>query len=531
MRRLALLAITGAIAIFPLSGPASAASTAGPYAALRQHVPHGEDIVAARVAGALHRAAVASSPNSGSVCPAERSLTGNVQVNCLAEDASFPSSYQNETTVSAFGSKVVVGFNDNLNPINIAGYAVSTDGGHNFTDMGDVPWSPDVQPISDPSIAHDDQGNFYYATLAFTSGDIPDSLISVYKMSAGSNTFELMSVPVNVGRADFFFADKDLLEVARDASGKRHFYLTWTYYQNNSFNQGTVMLTDSTDSVHWRTMQVSPGLTCQPLSPASHPLPKGNTVYVSYIDLDIATCTTDLFATKGKQIMVTVDPSKRRVTAIRTVARVRGAGDVVQDCGVPVPLQVIQTAPGQNVRSPELPSSTMDENGTLYDVWSDRPAGPGGGNSNATRIYLSYSTNGNRSWSRPRVISGQLSPNFMNDRFQPWIAADEAGLHLMWYERVQAPNGGPDWLRTDKLDMTLATDESAPMPVGRGETVLSSVPFPVIDTGPGCYMGDYNQIASNGERRFVTWGDNRNPAYGPDVFMAAYGEGSRNNQQ
>ena len=521
---------------FPGVTPAAADSPTGPFAALRQHVARGADIIASRGAGPV-KAAVTSSPNSGSSCPAERSLTGNVQVNCLAEDAAFPPAIQSETTVSVYGSKVVVGFNDLLECCNLDGYSVSTDGGRTFIDKGDVPWSQDVQPIGDPSIVHDDQGNFYYSSLALSSGAVPDSLIAVYKMKAGSNTFQLMSVPINVGASDFNFADKDLLEVARDGSGKRHFYLTWTFYTNNSFNLGAVMLTDSTDGIHWRTIQVSPGTPCQPLSPASHAIPMGTTVYVSYIEMDLATCTTSPQTFKGQQVMATVDLANGHVTATRRIARVMGAGDVVVFCQQGY-LQVIQTEPGHNIRSPELPSSTADGNGVLYDVWADRPAGPGGGNSNATRIYLSYSTNGNRSWSRPHVISAAPAASFMNDRFQPWIVADGAGLHVNWYERVQAPSGGPDWLRTDKIDLTLASEDRAPRPIGGGEGVLSAVPFPVIDTGPGCYMGDYNQIASNGERRFVAWGDNRNKVATPeglvnqpDVFMAAYGEEGGDNQQ
>jgi hypothetical protein len=172
----------------------------------------------------------------------------------------------------------------------------------------------------------------------------------------------------------------------------------------------------------------------------------------------------------------------------------------------------------------------MDANGILYDIWGDRPAGTGGGNSNATRVYLSYSRDRNATWSTPQVISGPTSPDFMNDRFQPWLTVDEQGLHAMWYERVRSPIGGPDWLRTDKADLSLATKHQRPMPVNGGETTVSSVPFPVIDTGPGCYMGDYNQIATNGQKLFVSWGDNRNtvptpngPVNQPDVFMQAYG--------
>jgi hypothetical protein len=53
--------------------------------------------------------------------------------------------------------------------------------------------------------------------------------------------------------------------------------------------------------------------------------------------------------------------------------------------------------------------------------------------------------------------------------------------------------------------------------VSSGEAPLSTVPFPIYQTNPNqdpiiaaCYMGDYNQVASNGTRRFATWGDNRN---------------------
>ncbi len=48
------------------------------------------------------------------------------------------------------------------------------------------------------------------------------------------------------------------------------------------------------------------------------------------------------------------------------------------------------------------------------------------------------------------------------------------------------------------------------------------VSFPIVQTNPQqdpvisfCYVGDYNNIASNGTERFVTWGDNRNVAQSP----------------
>jgi hypothetical protein len=100
----------------------------------------------------------------------------------LAEDDASPQNTQSETTVVAVGKKVVAGFNDALvccvPAINLSGYSVSTDGGKRFTDMGDLPWSGGVQPIGDPSLATDDQGNVYDASLAY-QGHFSNSLIAL----------------------------------------------------------------------------------------------------------------------------------------------------------------------------------------------------------------------------------------------------------------------------------------------------------------------------------------------------------------
>src|SRR6266536_3612575 len=456
--------------------PAVAANSNPEWYLPQNHVSAAGEVLAGVLSGQLRQP---SPVNAGTPCPAEPSPTGNVQVSCLAEDDASPQNTQSETTVVAVGKKVVVGFNDSLvccvPAINLSGYSVSTDGGKSFTDMGNLPWSGDVQPIGDPSLATDDHGNIYYATLAY-QGHFSKSLIALYEMPAGTNTFRLLSVPVNVGNATSFFADKELLSIGRDAQGRTHFYLTWTFYAH-SFVQGPVMLSDSIDGVHWRTTQISAPDTCAPTTPGSHPVPAGGTVYVTWEQFDLAACTTN----------------------------------------------------------PDVTSGTLDANGTLYLAWNDRPAGTGGGFDNATRIFLSYSTDGAKTFSPPQVISGPVSAAFMSDRYQPAIVADASGLHAMWYERVQSPSGGPDLLRTDKEDLTLATPTAAP--VGSGEVALSTVPFPIYQTNPNqdpviaaCYMGDYNQIASNGSRRLVSWGDNRNvvtTAAGitenqADVFLQKY---------
>jgi hypothetical protein len=469
----------------------------------------------------------------GSVCAAEPSTTGNVQVNCLAEDNGSPQNTQSETSVAAFGNKVVVGFNDStvccIPALNFTGYSVSTDGGKTFTDMGDLPWKPSVQPIGDPSVAQDGAGNFYFASLALSSDGLgAHSLISFYKMPAGSNTFQLVSVPVDVGSGENFFADKEYLAVAPDANGHTHFYITWTFFSRAI--QSPIMLTDSTDGINWRTTMVSGSLAC---AQGSNPVPHGGTLYVSWEESTPEGCT-DFTSTAANARMATFDVASGTVQNIATIGPIHGSGDTIVACNNAQDLrEVIETAPGHDVRNFEMPSTTIDQNGVLYAIWNDRPNGVGGDNSNATRIFLSFSRDGNQTWSAPQIISGKLNTQTMNDRFQPWITADSTGLHAMWYERV--PGTSVDLIQTDKEDLSLATAKAGPK--SSGEATISTVAFPVVQTNPQqdpvisfCYMGDYNNIASNGTTRFVTWGDNRNVVTTstgvvenqPDVFLQSY---------
>jgi hypothetical protein len=484
-----------------------------------------------RILGSGVASSTASS-HQGTACAAEPSASGNVQVNCRAEDGTSAQNTESETTVAASGQKVVVGFNDSLvcckQAINLTGYSVSVDRGASFTDMGDLPWQPNVQPIGDPTVAVDKSGNFYFASLALGSiGLDAHSLISFYKMTAGSSTFQLVSVPVDVGSSHNFFADKEYLAVAPDGAGNLHFYITWTLFSRAV--QSPIMLTDSTDGINWRTTMVSSADAC---AQGSNPVPAGGKVYVSWEQSIPAGCT-NFNITAANAMMATFDLASGTVSKITTVGAINGSGDKIVACNNASDLrEVIETAPGHDVRNFEMPTTTIDANGTLYAAWNDRPNGVGGDTSNATRIFLSFSLDGNRTWSTPQVISGKLSRKVMSDRFQPWLIADGTGLHAMWYHRVAGST--EDLLQTDKEDLSLATQTAAP--VGSGETMISSVAFPVIQTNPNqdpiisfCYMGDYNNIGSNGSTRFVTWGDNRNVVtttggaeHQPDVFLQSY---------
>jgi hypothetical protein len=44
---------------------------------------------------------------------------------------------------------------------------LSTDGDRTFTDQGDLPWYGGVQSTGDPSLATDDHGNVFCASLGY----------------------------------------------------------------------------------------------------------------------------------------------------------------------------------------------------------------------------------------------------------------------------------------------------------------------------------------------------------------------------
>src|SRR5262249_27246485 len=79
---------------------------------------------------------------------------------------------QSETTVSAFGSTVVVGYNDSGSTSGASnkftGFSYSTDGGNTFTDGGPLPTSSNGDAGDPVLVRNDATGRLYFATLQFS---------------------------------------------------------------------------------------------------------------------------------------------------------------------------------------------------------------------------------------------------------------------------------------------------------------------------------------------------------------------------
>lgn len=484
--------------------------------------------VMASAVGALCPSTAFAAPSPSTPCRAEPSFTGNVLVNCRRSDGGSPLD-QSEPSVIAYRNKVIAAFNDTTADGFDIGYSVSHDSGETWVDMGNPPRSPDVQPLADPSLAVDDSGNVWLSLLANDTSDFVK--LALYEMPAGSDTFRFVSFSAVGSAPTFAFApDKDLLAIARDGEGRRHFYVAYTQYQGSAGAiQGPIALADSTDGTHWRHTTLTESL-CQPHTPGAAPVAAGNRVYVFFNDIDQAACAhdpdVDPDLTSGREEVVIFDAKTASVVRRTVIAAIKGNGERTEpECSGQ---QVIAAAPDREGRNSSLPAPTLGPDGVLYDEWSDRPAGLGGGFDNATRIYLSYSRDGGRAWSAPREISGALSPNYMADRLQPALTSDWHGLHAIWYERVPDPRGGPDLFRTDRADLTLAGRFGPAL--RHAEQPLSTVPWGFLTKDEvGCYAGDYIQVASNGVRAFAVWGDLRNTvqtddgvAHDPDVFSDSW---------
>jgi hypothetical protein len=83
---------------------------------------------------------------------------------------------QSETTITAFGNNVVIGFNDagsNAGGANkFTGWSRSTDGGATFTDGGSLPTTAGGD-AGDPILARNNTtGRIYFSTLGFTAPTI-----------------------------------------------------------------------------------------------------------------------------------------------------------------------------------------------------------------------------------------------------------------------------------------------------------------------------------------------------------------------
>jgi hypothetical protein len=390
---------------------------------------------------------------------------------------------QREPGMVAFGSTVVVGFDDSGSVVggtnHFNGWARSTDGGATFTDGGTLPNSPGGD-AGDSQLARDaTTGRIYFSAIGFSA-----STLQVFRSDTGGASW---LAPVN-GTPGGNSEDRHRLAVDNFAGpGRGNVYLAsrrfggapgnYLFRSTNggdSFGPsgGTLISTDA-------SIANAPFVAVGP----------DHAVYVFWYQ------TGQILVRKSTDLGVTFGPS----TLVASVV----AGGVNGDLGL-VGIRNGTTTPA-SFRTDKFPRVAVNPvNGNLYVAYADDPAG-----GDKADIFLVQSTNGGASWSAPVRVNDDATPT---DQWQPTVAVTPDGtkLGVFYYSRQEegaannryryygrlAALSGPSITFTPSFAVS---DVDSPPEFGR-DNVVNAV-----------YMSDNDAAVATSDAFHVAWSDSRSP--------------------
>jgi hypothetical protein len=402
-----------------------------------------------------------------------------------------------ETSILAFGTHVVIAYNDSGSFQNGAtnkftGWSFSDDGGLTFTDGGVLPTNAGGD-AGDPSLARDNvTGRLYLATLGF---DV--STDQVFHSDDNGHTW---SLPVN-GTPGGSSEDKEWITVDNFAgSGQGNVYMI-----SRNFGGGNgIFLYRSTDQGN--TFGPSGGtLITSGMQGAFVAVGPDHSVYVFWYN--------------GTTIMM----RKSIDQGVSFGAPVTVASGLVGGTNGDLGLTGIRngTATPSGFRSSEFPHAAINPvSGNVYVVFDNKGAGTDKGD-----VFIAQSTDGGATFGAPIKVNDDVTTT---DQWQPTLAVspdgsrvgvfyysrqeDAAGNNLFkYYGRIAAVSGP-----SISFLPSFAISDTASQPEFGRDAVVNSV-----------YMGDYNFAAATPGFFHVAWSDNRfdvvggAPAKEPDVFYKA----------
>lgn len=402
---------------------------------------------------------------------------------------------QSETTIAVDGDDVVVAWNDSGSFIggasHFTGYANSTDRGTTFTDRGALPNSAEGD-AGDPVLAVDRTSHvFYLATLGFNTGEN----LQVFRSTDGGETF---GAPVNgtpgyAGSGNF--QDKEWMTVDNFAGGGQgNVYLCWTNFASDA----EIRFTRSTDGgatfgPNTGTLIAGEGAQNQGCYVVVGP---DHTVYVFY------------FRGAGGDNKLWVRRSTDQGNSFSGPTEV--ADLLTSSINGNLSLN-------GGLRSNSFPHAAVNPvSGQLYVVFNDNPDG-----ADAADSYVVTSEDNGATWS-PRA---QVNDDDQDrDQFFPTVGVNEAGNQVMvgYYSRLHDPAN----FAFHRRGRQARVDDAGELKWRESFQMGPDTPIvigqdPVINP---TYMGDYDQIASEGKHFFSSWADNRDGnsfhANQPDVFHA-----------
>ncbi len=413
--------------------------------------------------------------------------SANVQVN----DPAGPGLGQSEVDVAAIGSFVVVAWNDARGFFvfndGLSGWGFSADGGKTFTDGGSFPRKPiaSFRRRGDPALAAaSDAGVFFFADICQETG-VAALCVTKGTVAGGSITWGT-PVYAAIAPAPAFFLDKEF--IAADPTGT-NIYVTYTRFGPGALGFGQIESVASHDGgVTWAAPVVVAAAISGTVLQGSEPaLDQKGTLYVVWEKGWQTTLTPQIVVSKSTDGGATFSSPSVAAT-IGTLAFNRPIGynrSRINDF-------------------PRIAVATTGKNkDDVYVVFHSRDAGD-------VNVFATRSSNGGSSWSTPV----QLNDASGDAQFWPMVMVEPGGnVDVLWYDRrnnvpgsgltdvywTQSIDGGTTWRANERV-----TDVSTNW-IG-------------IATDIAPNFGDYNGLATSGNRTYAGWGDGRNG--NPDVYFS-----------
>jgi hypothetical protein len=431
--------------------------------------------------------------NQSSTVPA--SPTGNPLINNNSGATGTSNFTQSETTIVAFGSTIVAGFNDSGSFTGgfdaFTGWSRSTDGGATWTDGGRLPASA-IGDAGDPVLARDNTtGRIYFSTLGFNS----PGTIQVFRSDTNGASWQ---APVN-GTPGGDDEDKEWITVDNfPGAGNGNVYLV-----SRRFGVGPgIYLFRSTDD--GATFGPSGGnLIVANNQGAFVTVSPNHSVHVFW------------YAGSTLQVRKSTDQGLTFSAPVTVASGLIGGGN--GDLGLTGVRQ--GTGAAAPFRSNEFPHAAVNplSSNDIYVTYNNKGLG-----ADKANIFLTQSTNGGATWSAPVKVNDDSTTT---DQWQPTVVVSPGGDKLgifyssrqddptnnnlfRYYGRVGDILGG-----TVTFTPSFAVSNTASLPEFGRDSVVNST-----------YMGDYNQVYATPDFFHIVWSDNRDnlpggaPRKDPNVY-------------
>ena len=439
----------------------------------------------------------------------------NVMVNNPGR-SSFPNVAQKEPSVGVFGSRVVVGWNDQgitlgqtvRGVASSVGFGYSTDGGATFIDAGELGNS---QWGADPTVAVDRAGHFFLARMdlmygggAAASSSSPDRVAVFRSLDGGISFPQSASLTGNSGGV--FNGVNDKPTITTDNTGGRfdgNVYASWTFANSNVLTIRFARSTDGGTSFS-PPIALSTGSKDQMSMPA---VGANGEVYVAWAD----NSARELLVRKSDDGGVSFG-APVRVAAFSPIGDVES--ETAQYCG-----RVLKGSLRAGVSATDymiaVDRSGGSSNGAVYVAFDNHGAG-----TDAADVFLTTSRDGGATWSAPSRLNDDATTN---DQWLPFVAVAPNGtVAVSWYDRRRDPDNL-------LIDVFMRISPAGGASFGPDLKISEvSFPPPQVNRSLGfppytCYFSSYNWIAADASAFYLVWTDNRMVTAGiPDsnIFFA-----------